>query len=284
MNNFLPRCAVPKRRILSRCLHATTTGMMAVALLNSMLGCETAQRTVSAGESQARHLLGHVEPTGIIAETGARKETWETFRQKADEIDISTFNEAVDNLAIVARKMSSRLDACSDDDVQKITADMSATLSALRLQVEQTNFAEASLALTHTANTLNKQIELLSISELNSVLVETKLAVRNVQTTGTKVQEHIAVSAKDIRVLSNEVAKVLQQLPMDALEKSIQDINSATAQIASISESWPASAAKIEDTVTMLHLGSRVGIGVLALFGLCLIVWLLKNFKSSQSS
>jgi len=254
--------------------------MTAALLLSSLLGCQAAQRTVDAGEAKTRDFLQRVEPTGIIAETKARKKTWDTFNQKADEIDVATFNEAIDNLAIVARNMASRLDAFSSDDVRKMTDDLSNTLSALRQQIEQANLAEASTAITQTANTLNKQIELFGMSELNSILLETKLAVRNVQATGTQVQERLTGTTKDIRVLSNEVAKVLQQLPADAFEASMQDIKSATAQIASISETWPASAAKIEDTLAMIRLGSRVGIGVLALFGCCAILWLLKNFRS----
>jgi len=257
--------------------------LIAVCALGSLCGCQAAKRTVDAGEANTRKFIQRVEPTGIIAETGARKETWEAFRYKADQIDVETFNEAVDNLAIVARKLANRLDACSSDDIRKITAELSTTLVAIRQQVEQAQLTQASAAITKTAETLEKQISLFNVPELNSVLVESKLAVRNIQATGTQVQEHTTTTAKDVRTLANEVARILQQLPMEELTESIHGVKSAATQLAAVSKAWPASAAKVEDTLAAVRLGSRIGIGILGLLGCCTIVWLIKNLRSPQS-
>ena len=135
--------------------------LLGLSLLGS--GCHTAGKAVEASGEGARKVVRDIDVTGTAKQAEARTQFLRAAAKRLEELNVDALNAAIAELKVSVGMLNERLAALSPEDWQQLQQDLTASLTALRQQLERAPIQQASTAVLNVAETVDAKVKMLEL-------------------------------------------------------------------------------------------------------------------------
>lgn len=258
--------------------------LCAVAAVAGVAGCRSGEPVLqpvmdAVKQRSARPILSGYEPTGLVGETEARKEFWNTSRSKVEAVDVEALNRAVEAVSTAAEQVRSRLEALSAERINALMSDVSAATAELRKQLKAARLDELAAAVRLLTERLDYTVRQLDVNNANNVLRESATAVAELRKTVEHLNNRLVQTSQDTQKLLDEANNKLSALPADELRGTLDHLDRAIGSVDSVAAGLVKSEPQVEAAIAAAHLTFRVATGVLVLLGLSCLAWLMRLLR-----
>lgn len=221
--------------------------VFACLLLLSGLGCEAGSKVVDTVGGQSRKLFTQMEPTGTLNEIATRTEMWESWRDRAKELNIDKINRVADELSAVLRELAEWIERA---DLQRAVASVATAV-----------------------DTVDAQIKVFPADQLERVIEETGVAVVKLTATVSQSGQHLDRLLSKTEAMVDEAGRKIRQLPSE-------DFQDAMAAIQASASKLPATIDGLNTAIARLQTWILVATIVLVIVALSAAVWLARTVRA----
>ena len=243
--------------------------------LVSAVGCRAAKRAVN-----------ELDPTGVLAETAARKNTWDAIRARADELDTRAFNSAVGELERSLRLLSERIEALSPEAITSIQDRVRAGSATFEAKLAATDFAGTAAAIARAAETLDARTQALgaggeaALESINTLVEQSSRAVVELSETVSILRDRLEQVTADTQEMIRQATETVRALPTEQVDRTLQQIDDAVGLVRAAASKWPATTNRLDEAIGSLRTTLRVVTATFLVLGGCAAVWLVRFLRA----